>query len=78
MTMELKREHFRTMILYDFKSGLHQQESVDRLAVAYGEKASQRASVFRCLASSDVAERLLKTMLEANVRLMRPQKNKLT
>lgn len=38
------------MILYDFKSGLKQQESYERLTVAFGDQAPSRASVFNWFA----------------------------
>ena len=39
--MELKRSHWRAMILYDYKSGLMQQESIDRLHAAFGDHLLQ-------------------------------------
>lgn len=44
--MELTREHWRAMIFYDFKSGLNQSESIDRLHKAFGDDAPSRATVF--------------------------------
>ena len=46
MEMDLNREHWRAMIYYDYKSGLTQQESVDRLMHAFGDIAPSRATVF--------------------------------
>ena len=45
--MEVKREHFRAMIFYDFKSGLDQQESFQRLHAAFPNIAPSRATVYR-------------------------------
>lgn len=44
--MELNRGHWRAMIFYDYKSGLRQQESLDRLQTAFGEEAPSRTTVF--------------------------------
>lgn len=38
--MEFSREQFRTMILYDFLCGLTQQQCIDRLHLAVGDKAT--------------------------------------
>lgn len=45
--MELTRENLRAMIFYDFSRGLTQQQSVDQLALTFGEQAPSRATVFR-------------------------------
>ena len=45
--MELEKEHFRAMILYDFKSGLNETRSLERLQQAFGDLASSRATNFR-------------------------------
>ena len=45
--MEVEREHFRAMILYDFKSGLNESQSLERLQQAFGDIAPSRATVFR-------------------------------
>ena len=45
--MELRKDHFRAMILYDYQSGLHQDESVARLVAAFGDQAPSRSTVFR-------------------------------
>ena len=45
--MELEREHFRAMILYDFKSGLNESQTLERLTQAFGNLAPSRAIVFR-------------------------------
>ena len=34
--MELEREHFRAMILYDFKCGLNESQTLERLTQALG------------------------------------------
>ena len=38
------------MILYDYKSGLTQHESIDRLHAAFGDHAPSRTSVFEWFA----------------------------
>jgi histone-lysine N-methyltransferase SETMAR len=43
---EPKREHFRAMILYDFKSGLSATDSRDRLHKAFGDSAPSQATVY--------------------------------
>jgi histone-lysine N-methyltransferase SETMAR len=48
--MELTREHFRAMIFYDYKSGLNQSDSFDRLHNAFGDEAPSRATVFNWFA----------------------------
>lgn len=45
--MEVEREHFGAMILYDFKSGLNESQSLERLQQAFGDIAPSRATVFR-------------------------------
>ncbi|GFX01039.1 histone-lysine N-methyltransferase SETMAR [Trichonephila clavipes] len=45
--MELAREQYHAMIFYDFKAGLNQDECVQRLQLAFGEKSLCRATVFR-------------------------------
>ncbi|XP_053411309.1 histone-lysine N-methyltransferase SETMAR-like [Nycticebus coucang] len=45
--MELGREHFRAMIFYDFKSGLNQTQSLERLHRAFGDLTPSRATIFR-------------------------------
>lgn len=45
--MELEREHFRAMILYDFKCGLNESQTLERLTQAFGDLAPSRATVFR-------------------------------
>jgi len=44
--MELNREQFRTLIYYDFKSNLNQQQCLERLQTAFGESAPSRATIF--------------------------------
>lgn len=43
--MDLNREHFRSMIFYDFKSGLTRQESFVRLKSAFGDNAPSKSTV---------------------------------
>lgn len=45
--MDLKREHFRAMIFYDFKCGLRAEESCERLKMAFMDKSPSKATVFR-------------------------------
>lgn len=45
MTIELSREQFQTMILYDWKSGLTYKESHARLMVAWGDQAPSDRTV---------------------------------
>ena len=44
--MELQRTHFRAMIFYDFKNGLYQQQSHNRLKAAFGNEAPSRTIVY--------------------------------
>lgn len=44
--MKLNRENFRSMIFYDFRCGLSQQESCQRLQLAFGDEAPSRSSVY--------------------------------
>ena len=37
--MELTHEHFRTIILYNFRRGLSQQECIDKLKFFFGDEA---------------------------------------
>ena len=48
--MELESEHFRFMILYDFKCGLNESQTLERLTQAFGDLAPSRATVFRWFA----------------------------
>lgn len=48
--MEFSREQFRTMILYDFLCGLTQQQCIDRLHLAVGEKAPSNGTVYNWFA----------------------------
>lgn len=45
--MELTRENFRTMIFYDFRCGLTQQQSIERLFSAFGDEAPSKTTVYR-------------------------------
>lgn len=49
-TMDFKREHFRAMILYDYKFGLNECECRERLVSAFEDYAPSRATVFRWFA----------------------------
>jgi len=44
--MELTRENFRSMIYYDFRCGLTQQQSIDRLSSAFVDEAPSRTTVY--------------------------------
>jgi histone-lysine N-methyltransferase SETMAR len=46
VAMNLCRENFRSMIFYDFRCGLSQQESCQRLKLAFGDEAPSRSSVY--------------------------------
>ena len=48
--MELRSEHFRAMIFYDFKRNLSAAESLANLTSAFGEQAPSRATVFNWFA----------------------------
>ena len=43
----MRREHFRALIFYDFKVGVNQEESVQRLQLAFGDDSTARTTVFR-------------------------------
>ena len=45
--MELNREHFRAIILYNFRRGLTQQQCIDELNLIFGNDASSRISVYQ-------------------------------
>uniref|UniRef100_A0A1B0CCE2 Mos1 transposase HTH domain-containing protein n=1 Tax=Lutzomyia longipalpis TaxID=7200 RepID=A0A1B0CCE2_LUTLO len=45
--MEFTREHFRAMILYDFKSKLTQKQCIDRLSNAFGNGAPSKGTIYR-------------------------------
>lgn len=44
--MELQREHFRAMIFYDFKSGLNQEQCLERLSTAFPDSSPSRSTIF--------------------------------
>ena len=46
IAIELSREQFRTMILYDWKIGLNYRESHARLVAAWGDQAPSDRTVF--------------------------------
>ena len=45
--MELTLEHFRAMIFYDLKGGVNQDESIQRLQLAFGNERPSCTSAFR-------------------------------
>lgn len=45
--MDISREHFRAMILYDFKSNLTAQQSFDRLHLAFEDEAPSYRTIQR-------------------------------
>ena len=45
--MELNREHFPSIIFYNFWRGLTQQQSIDELNSIFGDKTPKRTSVYR-------------------------------
>ena len=45
--MELTREHFCTIIFYDFKAELNQEGCVQRLQLAFSDESPARATAFR-------------------------------
>ena len=48
--METERENSRAIILYDFKCGLNESQTLERLAQAFGDLAPSRETVFRWFA----------------------------
>ncbi|XP_047523584.1 uncharacterized protein LOC125062015 [Pieris napi] len=44
--MNLTRENFRSMIYYDFRCGLTQQQNYDRLRLAFLNEAPSRATIY--------------------------------
>lgn len=46
VNMNLTRENFRAMIFYDFRCHLSQQESYDRLRLAFHDEAPSRATIY--------------------------------
>ena len=48
--MEPEWQHFQAMIFYDFKSGLNQAQSLERLTQAFGDLAPSRTTVFNWFA----------------------------
>lgn len=44
--MNLSREHFRAMILYDFKSSLTRKQCVEKLRSAFGDEAPSKSTVY--------------------------------
>ena len=43
--MESTREHFRSIIFYNFRRGLSRQECIDELKYLYGDKAPSYGTV---------------------------------
>ena len=48
--MELERENFRAMILYDFKCSLNESQTLERLTQALWDLVPSHATVFRWFA----------------------------
>lgn len=67
--MDVKREHFRAMILYDFKSGLTASQSLERLSTAFPNSTPSRTTVFDWYAEI----RRGRASLEDSARSGRPQ-----
>lgn len=44
--MELTQENYRAMIFYDFRCGLTQQQSIERLFSAFGDEALSKTTVY--------------------------------
>ena len=42
--IELNREHFRAIIVYNFRRGLTQQQYIDELNSIFGDEAPSRTS----------------------------------
>lgn len=45
--MDFKKEHFRAMIHYDFKSNLTEKQCAERLSKAYGDSAPSERTIYR-------------------------------
>ena len=45
--MEIKAEHFRAMIFYDFRRGLSQHQCAEQLALTFGDEAPSVRTVYR-------------------------------
>ena len=45
--MELNREHFRAIVLYNVRRGLTQQQCIDELNIIFGDEDPSRISVYR-------------------------------
>lgn len=43
--MEIERQQFCTMIIFDFKCGFNEAQSLERFAQAFGDLAPSRATV---------------------------------
>ena len=46
--MELNRENVCTIIFYNFRHGLTQQQCIDELNSIFGDEAPSRTSVYQC------------------------------
>ena len=44
--MDLKREHFRAMIYYDYKSSLKEKQCLQRLKNAFGDLCPSQGTVY--------------------------------
>ena len=45
--MELNREHFRSIIFYNFRCGLTQQQCIDELNSIFGDEAPSKTNLYR-------------------------------
>ena len=45
--MEFKREHFRSIIFYNFRRVLTQQQCIDELNSIFGDEVPSRTSIYR-------------------------------
>ena len=58
--MELTREHFRAIVLYNFRRGLSRQECVDELKTLFGDKAPSYRTVKNWFNEFNYERRVLK------------------
>ena len=58
--MELTREHFRAIVLYNFRRGLSRQECVDELKTLFGNKVPSYSTVRNWFNEFNCGRRLLK------------------
>ena len=69
--MDLQHTHFRSMIFYDFKSGLTQQQSHIRLKAAFGDEAP--STIMTGLPTFEEAGTLWKTIPARDAQLQQQQ-----